>query len=466
MEKNQSFLTVRISHQFRSNTRNLTLETIMMASGSFLRVSSRRKLPFSAHPSQLLRRNPKNHGQTCCQHPRQNANFSTSSGRQQFTAITRRNKATIANGEVSSTRQSSQDIINSFLNKPRTVPIPRWLSPTHTTTTLSECFGHSSFILVATSYAVDDFLELRLIAIAGSAAMLVFTYFHPHGRVLWLPFKWNVLFIAINSYRVGKVFLDRYLAQQLSPELERTYENHFSVMDRVIFYKLVKMGAMETYRRGDVIVRQGDESKVVRLVIKGDLDVLRDGQITYQLHEGNFVAETGLHAGLYLRGNVESSCDIVARTDEVTMLQWNRTELVHLLELDSHTRRSLKAALSWDIVSKLKSQRVLLSSGIIEDPERWTHLRREQSWHRYAAILHNMLSRPKELKQRKVELRRYRKIHHIDDAHHEAALKQVGWTLAEYEAGHKDGAKDLTKEDGEESGWRWYMNEIYLRIFG
>jgi hypothetical protein len=217
---------------------------------------------------------------------------------------------------------------------------------------------------------------------------------------------------------------------------------------------------------GDAIIRQGEEGGNVRLVIHGDLDVLRDGQITYKLHEGNFASETGLHAGLYLRGTVESSCDVVASSEEVKMISWNRNQLVHLLEIDAHIRRSLKAVLSWDIVSKLKSQRVLLSSGIIEDPERWTYLRREQSWHRYAAILHNMLSHPKYLKQRKVELGKYRKIHHIDDAHHEAALRQVGWTLAEYQAGHKDGAVDLAKEDSEQSGWRWYMQELYFRIFG
>jgi hypothetical protein len=87
----------------------------------------------------------------------------------------------------------SIDKIDHILNTPREIPIPRWISPQRHTFTLSECFGHASFFLVAASYAVDDFLQLRLIAIAGSSAMLVFTYFHPHGRVLWLPFKVGLL---------------------------------------------------------------------------------------------------------------------------------------------------------------------------------------------------------------------------------------------------------------------------------
>jgi hypothetical protein len=96
--------------------------------------------------------------------------------------------------------------------------------------------------LVAASYAVDDFLHLRIIAVAGSTAMLFFTYFHPHGRVLWLPFKWNVLFIMINSYRIGKVYMDRFMAQQLDEDLLRVREDHFSVVDPIDFARLVRSG--------------------------------------------------------------------------------------------------------------------------------------------------------------------------------------------------------------------------------
>jgi hypothetical protein len=67
-----------------------------------------------------------------------------------------------------------RDSLQNFLLKPRTVPVPRWISPHHYTVTFSELCGHASFILVAVSYAMDDFLELRIIAVAGSTAMLFF----------------------------------------------------------------------------------------------------------------------------------------------------------------------------------------------------------------------------------------------------------------------------------------------------
>ena len=160
----------------------------------------------------------------------------------------KRKKSTVTGGQQASETEvagSSISKFNQFLNKPWTLPIPRWISPQHATITLSESFGHASFILVATSYYMDDFLTLRTIAIAGSSAMLVFSYFHPHGRVLWLPFKWNLMFIAINGYRVMKVHLDRYLAEHLSPTLLQMYEHHFYVMDKVDFARLVRLGTLE-----------------------------------------------------------------------------------------------------------------------------------------------------------------------------------------------------------------------------
>ena len=70
---------------------------------------------------------------------------------------------------------------------------------------LAEILGHTSFVLVALSYSTSNELALRSIAVTGSTSMLFFTYYHPHGKVLWLPFRWNMLFIGINAYMIGKI---------------------------------------------------------------------------------------------------------------------------------------------------------------------------------------------------------------------------------------------------------------------
>jgi len=355
----------------------------------------------------------------------------------------------------------SRERLNSFLNEPRLLPLPRWISPRMITFQFSEWFGHASFFLVAVSYAVDDFLQLRILAIAGSSAMLLFTYFHPHGRILWLPFQWNCVFVLLNSWRVAKVYWDNhYLCNQLSEQVDQIYDHHFSpVMEKNDFARLVRLGTKETYQKGDVVVRQDNDNRYVRLVVAGDLVVDRDGQTTYWLHEGQFMSEMGLHAGLGLRGTVTSCCSVIAQTDTVELVRWDRTELMHLLDLHQHKsiERALKAVMAWDIVSKLKSQRVLLASGHIDDAERWTEKRREQSLARYRSILRNMLSHPDYLNARKDKLTKYRDIHQVCDEDHESALDQIGWTIQEFESGLKEGQLDEDELEKQRMGFQWWV---------
>jgi hypothetical protein len=153
-------------------------------------------------------------------------------------------------------QQSLLQHLQRILLKPRSLPLPRYISPQHYSFTLSEIFGHASFILVAASYITQDFVQLRVMAILGSTAMLAFTYFHPHGRVLWLPLKWNALFIAINLWRVGKVYYYRFRAENLSDEMKDFRQEHLAVLDIVDYYKLISMGVEEVFEEGDLILHQ------------------------------------------------------------------------------------------------------------------------------------------------------------------------------------------------------------------
>lgn len=181
------------------------------------------------------------------------------------------------------------------------------------------------------------------------------------------------------------------------------------------------------------------------------MDALRDGIKTYSLEQGNFVTEAGLHAGLLLDGTIETSCTIVAKSEEKTRcLRWNRTELVNLLKNENGLRRTFKAILTWDIVRKLKGQRLSITDHTVQDPELWTIKRNEQTEDRYAAILQNLLTSkrsPENIQKRTKELDHYRTIHHIDDKHHAYALNKIGWSLEEYKAGKKNIIHECHEDD-------------------
>ena len=307
--------------------------------------------------------------------------------------------------------------------------------------------------------------------------MLFFTYFHPHGRVLWLPLKWNALFIAINSYRIASVMWNRYQADNMKIGLKKFREDHLYIVDPVDYYKLMSIGVEEEFEEGDLIIQQGRANPFIRVVMEGELEVRRDGVLTYIVEEGNFLSEAGLHAGLMLGGTIESCASIVvgkrfhaekdktkaASKQKVKCIRWNRDELIELLNDDKPLKNALKAALSWDIVRKLKLQRHMLTEGRVQDPQAWTKKREDQGISRYAAILQNMLRHPEEVKNMSEVLMKYRMIHHIEDEDHARALARAGWTESEFKAGHKvnfDDEEDYVDDEEFEMA-RWKKMKRY-----
>jgi len=176
--------------------------------------------------------------------------------------ISSSSRATKRNSSVAAQENQSSNFlerINIVLLIPRNIPIPRWITPRRYSFNLSECFGHFSFVLVAVSYATDDFLLLRAIAVAGSSFMMVFAYFHPHGRVLWLPFQWNALFILINSYRIASIMYLQSLGSRLSEDLNRIKLDHFDAMELSDYVKLISISTEETFEGGALILYQGQK---------------------------------------------------------------------------------------------------------------------------------------------------------------------------------------------------------------
>lgn len=203
--------------------------------------------------------------------------------------------------------------------------------------------------------------------------------------------------------------------------------------------------------------------------------MLRDGTLTYLLEKGNFVSEAGLHSGLMLKGSIESCGTIVvgppfdptgknnvdsSKKNKVRCIKWNRTELMELLKDDKGLRNALKAAMSWDIVRKLKTQRHMLTEGRVKNATAWTKRREDQGISRYAALLQNMLQHPEDFHNMYEVLTRYRRIHRIDDVDHERALAKCGWTEEEFRLGKRnqpieeDDEDDIDDEEFESGRWR------------
>ena len=166
--------------------------------------------------------------------------------------------------------------------------------------TLSELFGHTAFALAATAFLDPDILNLRLLSVASGAATLVFTYFHPVGRPLWLPFGWNVLFMGINAGHIYTILSERWQAERLPPqavELWKTVFEHHGV-SAVEFSKLLASGTWTTLRKGTALQAEGQPSASVILLVSGGADVSVAGKKTHRLTSHQFIGDMGLSSGI------------------------------------------------------------------------------------------------------------------------------------------------------------------------
>ena len=133
-------------------------------------------------------------------------------------------------------------------------------------TSASEIFGHLAFMLSGTAFLDPDILNLRILSVASGGAALVFTYFHPVGKPLWLPFMWNALFMTINSGHIYRIVSEQREAERLPPaalDLWRAVFAHQGV-SAVDFARLLSAGTWTTLRKGATLQQEGEASASVR----------------------------------------------------------------------------------------------------------------------------------------------------------------------------------------------------------
>jgi CRP-like cAMP-binding protein len=322
----------------------------------------------------------------------------------------------------------------AFFKKELQLPTTRFSGSVGQSITVAELCGHASFALLAFSYTLHDLLPLRVTAVFSALCSSVFTYNHPHGRVLWLPFRWNLLFIAINVVQITKLLTEEARALLLSDEHKTIREQHLPDMSPTDFARLLTIAEPVRYEPGDVLLRQGEMNHHMSLVCEGEISCLMDGEKTYTINAGNFIAEAALHAGASVKEAVAVSSTLVA-TKPTTCLKMHRTELIELIDGSDSLKKSLQNALSWDIINKLKHQRHALttSTTITENTKRWTSKRNSQTEERYIALLVALLgNRSVVSEDHFAVVNKYRHIHIIDDHTHEQALARCGWKPEEF----------------------------------
>ncbi|KAJ1428589.1 hypothetical protein B484DRAFT_65935 [Ochromonadaceae sp. CCMP2298] len=155
--------------------------------------------------------------------------------------------------------------------------------------TLSDLAGHCSFLFLAFSYLENDLLHLRIFAISGISLSVVFQYYRE--KPLWIPIRWNSLFLVINAVMILLLLKDERDAGNIPEEERLLFENLFQNkgMKPVNFLHLISNAKRLELKKGDQIVSEKTLNTRVYLVKSGQLSMVKTGAHARPIGENQFV---------------------------------------------------------------------------------------------------------------------------------------------------------------------------------
>jgi len=345
--------------------------------------------------------------------------------------------------------------VRAWMMKKRTFKIRGY----EVTVSASEAFGHMSFAMLALSYAVSDMLELRLFAIASIGSMMVFNYWHPVGFTLWLPFRWNALFLVTNIAWVMSMMRQNQMQWiEGVVDIESIHKHIFPSLSLNEFSSLMKTAQLKHYPKGHELTREFDRSSWVYLITSGTAQVSVGDNNLFNLNEQDFVGTMGLHTSLYIN-KANTTTKVVS--PKLQCLRWKKDQLIRSIESNPPLLAAVDAALSIDELRKLlkmqhhgprQQQQTQQQQQTTTTTQRHSTMKylggagEKPNDHSrmYDNLVKSVLGSSRVVSdEQRDSLLRFRRLYHVNDETHREALHNQGWTEKQFE----DGSKDNHRQD-------------------
>jgi hypothetical protein len=206
-----------------------------------------------------------------------------------------------------------------------------------------EYLVHFSNVLLLVSYSVRDILWLRWFAVGAAVANL--PYYLAQTTVLWPPVIWGVVFMLMNLYQIGRIYLDRRPVV-LSAEEQRLYDLAFRALRPREFVSLLLAGQWRNAAPGERIIVQGRAVERICIPVSGAVEVSREGQ-----RLGNFVP--GQIVGLTLAVTGEASSFDAAFSEPGRYMSWPLASLRKFTDKRPELRVALQRLANQDLATKV-----------------------------------------------------------------------------------------------------------------
>lgn len=134
----------------------------------------------------------------------------------------------------------------------------------------SDLCGHGAFVCLAVSYLSSDITYLRMSAVSGIMLSIIFQYYRE--KPLWIPIRWNGIFLITNIVLLIQLFKEANDADNLPEEQKRLFLEVFKDlgnMKMVDVLHLMMIANRKEFVSGSNIVNAGKKRTHLYIVAKG-----------------------------------------------------------------------------------------------------------------------------------------------------------------------------------------------------
>ena len=203
-----------------------------------------------------------------------------------------------------------------------------------------------NFVYVA-AYLVKDILWLRLLSIIGS--LVVIPYYLLQSEPLWTPVFWAFVFVSINLFRAGQIFLDRRPAK-LTVDETALYNQAFGSLSTRQFRKLSAAGIWRDLDVGQKLQTDGDAASRVTALASGKLEVSRNDKLLGSFGPGDLL---GISCLLEDSDNVFHELLDSRVSAPARVLQWDARDLKKLMQANPEFDSALSKLAASSLATKL-----------------------------------------------------------------------------------------------------------------
>lgn len=158
---------------------------------------------------------------------------------------------------------------------------------------ISDMAGHSAFLFLAASYMATDISDLRITAMSGITLSIIFQYYRE--KPLWIPIRWNMLFLFINTVLLYLLFKESNDADNLPEEQKLLFTQLFKdvgAMKMEDMLHLMMVANREEFQPGSKLISSGRRRHHIYLVLSGKCTVIsRNGDALGTIGPNQFISE-------------------------------------------------------------------------------------------------------------------------------------------------------------------------------